>query len=172
MIFHSHIDQCHIRRKNVIKNPGPCITNVFATRRKNFSQWHRSFQRKLRSHWLKFLRHVAKTLVIQGPVTWIFIQSETRRHIQAVPYVMGMRGTQFCNPILSLLTHWGRVTDIYVSNINTIGSNNGLSPGRHQAIIGTNAGILLIWSLGTNFSVILIDTHTFSFATVQVFGTG
>ena len=48
--------------------PGPCITNVFATCRKNFSQWHRSFQRKLRSHWLKFLRHVAITLVIQGPV--------------------------------------------------------------------------------------------------------
>ena len=48
-------------------NPGPCITNVFATRRKNLSQWHRSFQRKLLSHWLKFLRHVAKTLVIQGP---------------------------------------------------------------------------------------------------------
>ena len=50
--------------------PGHCITNVFATRRKNFSQWHRSFQRKLLSHWLKFLRHVAITLVIQGPVTW------------------------------------------------------------------------------------------------------
>ena len=47
---------------------GPCITNVFATRRKNFSQWYRSFQRKLLSHWLKFLRHVAITLVIQGPV--------------------------------------------------------------------------------------------------------
>ena len=46
---------------------GPCITNVFATRRKNFSQWHRGFQRKPRSHWLKFLRHVAITLVIQGP---------------------------------------------------------------------------------------------------------
>ena len=46
---------------------GPCITNVIATCRKNFSQWHRSFQRKLRSHWLKFLRHVAITLVIQGP---------------------------------------------------------------------------------------------------------
>ena len=45
------------------KRPGPCITNVFATWRKNFSQWHRSFQRKL-----KFLRRVAKTLVIQGPV--------------------------------------------------------------------------------------------------------
>ena len=50
-----------------VSSPGPCITNVFATRRKNISQWHRSFQRKLRSHWLKFLRHVAITLVIQGP---------------------------------------------------------------------------------------------------------
>ena len=48
--------------------PGPCITNVFATCRKNFSQWHRSFQRKLRSHWPKILRHVAITLVIQAPV--------------------------------------------------------------------------------------------------------
>ena len=50
-----------------MSSAGPCITNVFATRRKNFSQWHRSFQRKLLSHWLKFLRHVAITLVIQGP---------------------------------------------------------------------------------------------------------
>ena len=50
-----------------VKNTGPCITNVFATRRKNFSQWYRSFQRKLLSHWLKILRHVAITLVIQGP---------------------------------------------------------------------------------------------------------
>ena len=47
--------------------PGPCITNVIATCRKKFSQWERSFLWKLRCHWLKFLRHVAKTLVIQGP---------------------------------------------------------------------------------------------------------
>ena len=46
---------------------GPVLLTFFATRRKNFSQWHHSFQRKLRSHWLKFLRHVAITLVIQGP---------------------------------------------------------------------------------------------------------
>ena len=52
---------------NIFRVTGPCITNVFATRRKNFSQWYRSFQRKLLSHWLKFLRHVAITLVIQGP---------------------------------------------------------------------------------------------------------
>ena len=46
---------------------GPCITNVIATCRKNFSQWESSFLWKLRCHWLKFLRRVAKTLVIRGP---------------------------------------------------------------------------------------------------------
>ena len=50
------------------------------------------------------------------------------------------------------LTHWGRVTHICVSDLTSIGSDNGLSPGRRQAIIWTNAGILLIGPLGTNFS--------------------
>ena len=36
-------------------------------------------------------------------------------------------------------------------------------PGRHQAIIWTNAGILLIRTLGINFSEILIEFLTFSF---------
>ena len=33
------------------------------------------------------------------------------------------------------LTHWGRVTHICVSDLTSIGSDNGLSPGRRQAII-------------------------------------
>ena len=61
------------------------------------------------------------------------------------------------------LTHWGRVTHICVGILTSIGSDNGLSPGRRQAIIWTNAGILLIWPLGTNFSEILIGIQTFSF---------
>ena len=44
---------------------------------------------------------------------------------------------------------------ICVSKQTIIGSDNGLSPGRRQAIIWTNAGILLIGTLGTNFSEIL-----------------
>ena len=55
-----------------------------------------------------------------------------------------------------LLTHWGRVTHICVSNLNIINSDNGLSPGRRQAIIWTNAGILLIGPLETNFSEISV----------------
>ena len=61
------------------------------------------------------------------------------------------------------LTHRGRVTHICVSKPTTIGSDNGLSPGRRQAIIWTNTGILLIRPLRTNFSEILIEFHTFSF---------
>ena len=64
---------------------------------------------------------------------------------------------------VSGLTHWGRVTHICVSKLTIIASDNGLSPGRCQAIFRTNAGILLIGPWGTNFSEILIDIQTFSF---------
>ena len=55
------------------------------------------------------------------------------------------------------------MTYIYVGELTIIGSDNGLSPGRRQAIIRTNAGILLIEPLGTNFSEILIGIQRFSF---------
>ena len=62
-----------------------------------------------------------------------------------------------------ILTHWGRVTHICVSRLTITGSDNGLSLERRQAIIWTNAGILLIGPLGTNFSEILIEILIFSF---------
>ena len=61
------------------------------------------------------------------------------------------------------LTHWGRVTHICVGKLTNIGSDNGLSPGRRQAIIQSNAVISLIGPLGTNFSDILIGIQTFPF---------
>ena len=64
---------------------------------------------------------------------------------------------------MTVLTHWGRVTHICVSKISIISSDNGLSPGRRQAIIWTSVGILLIGPLGTNFSEILNEIYTFSF---------
>ena len=64
---------------------------------------------------------------------------------------------------LANLTHWGRVTYISISKPTIIGSDNGLSPDRRQAIIWTNAGLLLMGPLGTNFSEILIEILTFSF---------
>ena len=59
------------------------------------------------------------------------------------------------------------MTHICVGTPTITGSINGLSPGRHQAIIWTKAGILLIGPLGTNFNEISINIHTFSFNKVH-----
>ena len=60
------------------------------------------------------------------------------------------------NPVLDIsdmqLTHWGQVAHICVGKLIIIGSDNGLSPERRQAIIWTNAGVSLIGPLLTNFS--------------------
>ena len=57
----------------------------------------------------------------------------------------------------SLLTHWGRVTHICVGKTTSLGSDNGLSPLRRQAIIWTNADLLSIGPLGIYFSEIWIE---------------
>ena len=62
-----------------------------------------------------------------------------------------------------MLIHWGLVMHICVSKQPIIGSDNGLSSGWCQAIIWTNAGILLIGPLGTQFNEILIKIYTSSF---------
>ena len=72
------------------------------------------------------------------------------------------RMDSFCLTGVSLI-HWGRVTHICVSKLTIIGSDNGLPPDRCQAIIWTNAAIWLIRTLGTNFSEILSEIHSFSF---------
>ena len=80
----------------------------------------------------------------------------------------------FCNGWMtyinsrSCLTHWGRVMHICVSKLTIIGSDNGLSPDRRQAIIWTNAELLLIGPLRTNFSEILIEILTFSFKKMRL----
>ena len=61
------------------------------------------------------------------------------------------------------LTHCGRATHTCVSDLNIIGSDNGLSPGRGQALIWTNAGILLIEHFGIYFSESLTKIQTFWF---------
>ena len=60
------------------------------------------------------------------------------------------------------------MTHICISKLAIIGSDNGLSPGWRQAIIGTNAGILLIGPMGTNFNENVIEIYTFSFKKMQL----
>ena len=58
--------------------------------------------------------------------------------------------------------------NIFINQLTKIGSDNGLSPGRCQAIIWTNAGILLIGPLGTNFSENLSEIYTSSLKKIHL----
>ena len=60
------------------------------------------------------------------------------------------------------------VPHIYVRESVSIGSHNGLSAGRPQANIRTNAGMMLIGHIGTNFNEMLIKIHTFSFKKIHL----
>ena len=66
------------------------------------------------------------------------------------------------------LTHWGRVTYIYVGKLIIIGSDNGLSPDRSLAIIWTNAWLLSIGHLRTYFTENLINVQQFSLKKMHV----
>ena len=94
------------------------------------------------------------SMKISKPISKLILKPRTNDLTQViyVSYISAVR-----------LTHLGRVTQICVSKLTTIGSDNGLSPGRRQAIIWTNAGILLIGPFGTILSELLIEINTVSF---------
>ena len=96
-------------------------------------------------------------------ITW-WIQTAVLKHMtEMLPASHRSPKSSHHYDNFGLLTHWGRVMHICVSKLTIICSDNGLSPGRRQAIIWTNAGMLLIEPLGINFSEILIEIKTFSF---------
>ena len=51
------------------------------------------------------------------------------------------------HPLKTKLTHWGQETHICVDNLTMIGSDNGLSPGRRQAIIRIQCWNIVNWKL-------------------------
>ena len=97
------------------------------------------------------------------------------RRLRARPFSQGQPWTRSLNYIVStcresvaLIRRHSLTNEadwrMYASlNCDIIGSDKGLSPVRCQANIWTNARILLIGHLGTNFSEILIGVQTFSF---------
>ena len=107
-------------------------------------------------------------LYLQGHSTlfWLGIQHDTI--VWVIMRRRGVSSERRRSSLASALTHWGRGTHICVSELSIVGSDNGLSPGRCQAIIWTNAGILLIGPLGTKFNEILIEIHTFSFKKMRL----
>ena len=101
----------------------------------------------------------------------IFISEEIPTyHIIATPMIFFThRSWIFCGIIsppfkftFIKLIYLGRVTQICVKKLITIGSDNGLSPGRRLAIIWNNAVIYFIRHIGKNFSEFLIEIQTFT----------
>ena len=90
-----------------------------------------------------------------------FVYQQYLRYIAIQPAVGCYNSSTFPSQALAMLTHWGRVTHICVGKLTIIVADNGLSPGRRQAIIWNNAVILLIGPLGTNFSEIDIEIRAF-----------
>ena len=93
------------------------------------------------------------------------------------------RGVSYCKFLSSvwchILANWCcqsmhidtgfSINSLKPSKIFTIiGSNNSLSSVRRKAIIWGNAGLLLIWPLGTNFNEIWTEIPIFSFKKVQL----
>ena len=93
-------------------------------------------------------------------VIWNAICTKIHVHVQVLDFNGSLTAVE--------LTHLGRVTHICVSKLTIIGSDNGLSPGWRQAIIWTNAGILLTRTLETNFSEILSKIRALSFKKMEL----
>ena len=68
-----------------------------------------------------------------------------------------------------ILTQWGRWVSIHTSIPSVIiGSDNGMSPARCQAIIWTNAALLSIRPWGIKVSEFVIESETFSFKNMRL----
>ena len=93
----------------------------------------------------------------------VYSGADQRKHQSSasLAFVLGIPRGPVNSPHKWPVSHWGRVTHICVSEIIITGPDNGLSPGRRQAIIWTNAGILLIGPLRINFNEILIGSIHF-----------
>ena len=89
------------------------------------------------------------------PLSWIKENTYIlTRYFMVLPY-----------PKCTTIWYWSMIC---VGNLTIIVSDNGLSPYRRQAIIWTNAGILLIGPLGTNVGEILIKILTLSFKKMRL----
>ena len=138
--FYQYIKQvCHLY-------PIP-ITNLLVTTTVSalYSNWH--------------------ILFLAAAKVWKIIQSMNKPVTPAI--VLDTIWLYCLNKYIALITgwtiliHWGRVTHICVSKPTIIGSDNGLVPGRRQAISWTNDGLLLIRTSVANISKILSGLHSF-----------
>ena len=165
-----------VGRENVPGIPGVCVTcNITYLVRvplanrviKNTNHWGLA-NNTLQQQWL--VQCAASSQWNQSFRMHKYSKSKTHKSMALWSSIITHNGVWLSgsSPSTIAITHWGRVTHICVSKLTIIGSDNGLSPERRQANFWTNAGILLIGTLGTNFSEILVGIQSFSFKKMQL----
>ena len=112
-------------------------------------EWWRIWNRKTYLLW-EMNKWIKQKLITKWVKLW---------QLKSLPHCYWQSHPWLLQWLIKGLTHWGQVTHICISKLTVIGSDNGLSPGRRQAIIWTNVGILLIRTSGTNFN----EIHMFLF---------
>ena len=143
----------------VIGRPNPfiiwkCICNTRSEASFNTCHQPTCIRNNPKNQWKKNIPIFA-VITLHFLVTTVFILKFMIIYIEVflsqIAYNDSARNLANPNVILNSL----RPNDVYMRRIiTTIGSYNGLSPGRHQNINWTNARTWLIGPLGTNFSEI------------------
>ena len=94
------------------------------------------------------LKYVSEALIdIKSALVHVMAWCHTCDNPLPKPNVDKVSWRHMASPNHNHLTHWDRVTHICINKLTIIGSDNGLVPNRHQAIIWINAGLLLIGPL-------------------------
>ena len=132
-----------------------------APRHHKLTVWHSSrfTETKMSSIWRNFNHWLHWKLSFwQLPVQPVMKISSKWRHFRfsVIPKYSGFRTKR-------------HIYQLYASvNWISIGSDNGLSPVRHQAFTWTNADFLLFGPLGTTVSEIRIEIQNFSFTKMHL----
>ena len=179
------IDQRSVFRKLWHKSETDWISNIHVYLFTAIQTQTNAFLHRLCSwqklYWPSPVNH-AQWNIVWSNTAWFFshpkwqetngIQGKLSAQLVTCPYPRDMFSSKY--PLYVIIDQsywfnsWGWVTHICVSKLTIIGWDNGLSPVRRQAIIWTNAGIVLIGTLGTNFSEILSEIHIFSFNIIHL----
>ena len=120
-----------------------------------------NFRRSVNLVWWRRISHrfLLRLHMFTYITTWYYHLLCSLKHPSSYPVF------PYAIDTVSFIVWWNGpgVSQICVSKLNIVDSDNGLSPGRHQAIIWTNAEILSIRNLRTNLTEILCEIHAFSF---------
>ena len=110
---------------------------------------------------------LSTSYVVKFSVTnfWVMSCMYASFHNAVYSVWMVLNCCQYCYILLlESHVHWW---EINVMILSSVCASQGIISSRRQAIIWTNAGILLIGPLGTNFNEILIKIHKFSFKKIH-----